>query len=166
MNKKELTIELIPSSTFYNNARNNISEIIWNKIRIQCYKKAKYKCEICGETGIEQSYEHKLECHEIWMFDDKEHIQRLIGLTCLCVLCHKVKHFGLSKLNGEEKIAIEHLMKVNNITKDQANFIISRAFNQWKKRSEHEWKLDISYLNQYLNNINKIKNDRNSKNKQ
>ena len=82
MNK--LIPELIPSNTWYNNVRSIVSKDEWDIIRRKSYKFANYKCQICGDSGINQGYKHPVECHEIWEFDDKNKIQYLIGFISLC----------------------------------------------------------------------------------
>jgi hypothetical protein len=47
---------------------------------------ANNKCEICKETGKTQGYKHNVECHEIWIYNDEDKIQKLIGLISLVQL--------------------------------------------------------------------------------
>lgn len=145
----KLTIELVPTTSFYSNVRSNVSKKEWDRIRKICYKKAKYKCEICDDTGLNQGYNHPVECHEIWSYDDINNIQSLEGLISLCPKCHKVKHTGLAFIKNEANIVLEQLIKVNNISVYEAEQYIEESFNIHKNRSKHDWKLDISYLENY-----------------
>lgn len=108
----KLTVEIIPSKSWYNNVRSNVSEKKWDIIRKKCYKEAGYKCEICGDNGLNQGQQHRVECHEIWNYDNKTKIQKLVGFISLCPLCHKVKHFGLAQISGDGEIAFHQLMKI------------------------------------------------------
>ncbi|MDJ0719126.1 MAG: hypothetical protein QNJ54_33680 [Prochloraceae cyanobacterium] len=44
--------------------------------------------------------------------------------------------------------AINHLAKVNNWNLSQALIYLFECFETWQKRSQYEWQLDISYLEQ------------------
>ena len=83
MKTPKLTCELIPTTTHYTNVRSILSQSIWDKLRKTSYKKANFKCEICGDTGINQGYRHNLECHEVWVYT-KDGVQLLKELVSLC----------------------------------------------------------------------------------
>lgn len=146
-----LTIELVPSTCWYTNVRSHVSEFTWDIIRKKCYRLANHKCEICGSTGKEQGYNHNVECHEIWYYDDVNHKQILTGLIALCPYCHKTKHVGLAQINGEKEIVINQLMKVNGMSREEAIKYITESFSIWKKRSEFKWETDITYIKKYIN---------------
>ena len=146
----KLTIELVPSTAWYSNVRSNVTKSEWDKIRRKSYAKAENKCEICGDVGTNQGVRHKVECHEIWEYNDKKHTQTLVGLISLCPFCHKSKHAGLASIKGELDIVINQLSKVNQMTKKEAKAYINRSFDTFNQRSQHEWELDISYLEEYM----------------
>lgn len=146
MKSNKLTIELIPRTSFYRNVRSNVSKQRWDELRKYCYQKANHKCEICGDTGKKQGYDHNVECHEVWDYDDKRKIQSLVRLIALCPKCHKVKHIGLAQINGEEDMCRMHLMKVNNISEFDADNYIEDSFQIWLERSDYDWQVDISWL--------------------
>lgn len=54
MENYKLTIELVPGTSFFNNVRSAVTTSEWNVIKKKCYKKAGYKCEICGDIEINQ----------------------------------------------------------------------------------------------------------------
>jgi hypothetical protein len=58
-----------------------------------------------------------------------------------------VKHPGLAKIKGESDIVIKQLMKVNDITKKEAEDYLKNVFNVWQIRSKSNWTVDITYLN-------------------
>lgn len=144
-----LIIELVPSSAWYSNVRSNVTVKEWDRIRKKSYSRANNKCEICGDVGKNQGVNHNVECHEIWEYNDQTLDQKLIGLIALCPLCHKVKHAGLAQIKGEEEVVINQLMKVNNMTRQEACDYIDISFDIWKRRSKYEWKLDITMLKRY-----------------
>ncbi len=152
MKELKLTIELVPKSSFYHNVRSEVSTAIWDKIRKFVYKRANYKCEICGEQGDR----HPVECHEIWEYFDArsdEGVQTLIKFIALCPRCHQVKHLGLSRIRGLEEQAIEHLININECTDEEASAYIDFSFEVWNERSQMEWEVDVRYLDKFLEEI-------------
>lgn len=151
----KLTIELVPLTSWYNNVRSKVSQEEWDIIRKKCYKNANYKCEICGGVGNKWP----VECHEIWEYDDKKHIQKLVGFVALCPSCHEVKHIGLAEKKGRLQHARNHLIGVNSmLCENEANIMIHLAFMKYEERSEHKWKVDVSYLDKFLGKQNNAKN--------
>lgn len=136
----KLEIELVPSSSFFNNLRSVLKKNEWDKIRKEVYKDAGYKCEICCGKGKN----HPVECHEIWEYDNG--VQKLVRLIALCPSCHTVKHIGLAKINGYFEVAIKHLCKINKISKSEAYNYVNNSFDVWHERSNSKWKLDLSYI--------------------
>jgi len=139
----KLTIELIPSTAWGKNVRSVVSEKDWQQIRTSIYRRANYRCEVCGSdrTG--------LQCHEVWEFIDTtngRHIQKLVGLVCLCVPCHQVKHFGRTTSVGREREARKHLARVNSWTPRQVEQHIRESLLLWNARCTVEWELDLSYI--------------------
>lgn len=151
--KPKLLVELIPTTCHFSNARTMVTAKEWDKIRFLSYAAADNKCEICSDTGKNQGYNHNVECHEIWEYDDKNHIQKLIGLISLCPKCHQVKHIGRTIAIGKEKDALNQLAKVNNWNIKQIQEHILESFEVHKERSKHEWTLDISILSEEPYNI-------------
>ena len=143
----KLTIELVPKTSWYTNVRSNVSKEQWDKLRNKCYFDAHYKCEICGGKGSKWP----VECHEIWDYDDTNHIQKLTGLIALCPDCHTTKHPGLAAIKGKHYIVMSQLTKINNMTDTKAACYLEECFNIWRKRSEHKWTIDISFIDNYLN---------------
>jgi len=135
----KLTIELVPKTAWYNNLRSQFTKEQWDFIRKYAYKRAGYKCEICGDTGDN----HPIEAHEEWHYNDKNHTMTLDKVTALCPACHQVKHIGLAKKRGKLDEAIEHFIKVNGCTKEFAITYINVRIGLWKERSKSSWTLDI-----------------------
>jgi hypothetical protein len=131
--KLKLGIESVPISAWGRSLANLLPRREWDDLRMQCYREANYKCEICGNTTLD------LEAHEVWRFDDKRAIMALAYIQCLCKLCHGVKHYGRSKVvDGKRyaKILIEHWCSIND--KTQADFAQHEAevFKLNKKRAD------------------------------
>ena len=148
-----LQIELVPDKCWFSNVRSNVSTRDWDIIRRQVYVKADYKCEICGGIGPR----HPVECHEIWSYDDKKHLQKLEKLQALCPLCHEVKHFGFATIRGFRNRALNRFMRINNLNLITAEDIIDAVRLQWESRSGIIWELNIDLLKDYGVDISSIK---------
>lgn len=151
--KPKLNIELVPKTCHFSNVRTCVSTAEWDKIRKLSYEQANHKCEICGDTGKNQGFNHNVECHEIWEYDEYNMVQRLVGLISLCPRCHMVKHIGRSIAIGQEEVCYRQLAKVNKWTQTQIKEHILESFRKHKILSMFQWKLDISMLSQEPYNI-------------
>lgn len=140
-----LTIELVPKTAWYKNVRSNVSKDDWERLKKIIFSRAGHKCEICGGWGSRWP----VECHEIFVYDDEHHIQKLEKLVALCPPCHEVKHIGLAGLRGRGSSAKAHLAKVNKWSIEDVELYIEACFELWYRRSCHEWELDLSYLEQF-----------------
>lgn len=149
----KLDIELVPKTLWFSNVRSIISKSDWDMIRKSTYKKANYKCEICGGIGNKWP----VECHELWYYDDENRVQTLTGLIALCPDCHRVKHLGRTSVFGNVDTSIDHFCNINNISNLDANRYIESVFEVWRERSKFSWKLNLDWL-EYNFNV-KIKLD-------
>ena len=141
----KLTIDLIPKTTFYSNVRSILPKSTWNKIRQKTLTDANNVCEICGGiTGF-----RGLDCHEIWEFDDINHIQKLIKFIALCNKCHEVKHIGKAQIDGNFNRARKWFKEINNLSELDVRNLIIEAFTTWGERSQYQWQIDISILEEY-----------------
>ena len=142
MKKLKLTIELVPASSWGNNLRSVLKPHMWKTIREEVYKKYNGKCAICKAKG-------KLHAHEVWEYDDDNHIQNLVGIIALCKLCHAIKHFGHTELEDakgkidKEKV-IRHFMKVNSCSREDFMKHKIEVQKEFEKRSRHDWQLNIN----------------------
>ena len=140
-NAIKLEIELVPSSAWWKNLRAKITEKEWDMIRHETYLKYGYMCGICGSKG-------RMNCHELWKYNDISHVQKLVGFIALCDMCHHVKHIGLAGiLASEGKLdygeVVRHFMRVNSCTSADFEEHKSREFMIWEERSRNKWKLDL-----------------------
>ncbi len=133
----KLEIELVPKTAWYSNLRTNIPKKEWDKIKDHSYSDANQKCAVCGKCG-------RLNCHEIWEYDDNKHIQKLKGFIALCNDCHMIKHIGFANIQASRRLLdmdklIEHFMKVNNVDRKIFNKHYEESFKIWRERSGHKW---------------------------
>lgn len=127
-----LEIQPIPVSSWGKSLANRLDKSDWNEIRFRVYREANYKCQIC------KGGKDTLHCHELWAFNDKAKIQRLVGFECCCQLCHDVHHFGRSTQvypADYVKRLIEHWCKVNGKTKSQFLAYERRIAERNRKRA-------------------------------
>ena len=149
MKKPKLTIELIPSTSHYKNVRTILPTKEWDRLRKASYKKANFKCQICGDIGTNQGYKHNLECHEIWAYQ-KDGTQLLKELVSLCPKCHQVKHIGRTIAIKKGKEAFKHISKVNKWDMKLVEAYVGSCFQEHKERSKIKWKLNVSILTEKL----------------
>lgn len=141
MRELKLTIGLVPKTSWYDNLREAVPKAKWDELRKTVYSEYDHKCGICGAEG-------RLNCHEVWEYDDENYVQRLNGFIALCTLCHFVKHIGLAsilaskgQLNFDE--VIRHFMGVNNCEREIFEAHQKAAWAQWRERSKHPWNVDL-----------------------
>ena len=138
----KLTIELVPSMSWYVNVRDKVSKDAWDQIRKQVYRKYNYRCAICGAKT-------SLHCHELWNYNDDTHVQSLKGYMAICEDCHHIKHFGHSKVMAERgdlniERVIDHFMRVNNCTREVFDEYLSKEMETWEERSQFEWQVELN----------------------
>jgi len=140
--RTRLTVELVPRTCWFSNLRSELSKDEWDRLRHAVFERAGGRCEVCGQRGSA----HPVECHEVWEYDDDEHVQRLAGLVALCPACHEAKHIGHASTVGRAGQARAHLARVNGWSMDMVELYLESVFEQWSRRSQHEWSLDLSWL--------------------
>lgn len=134
----------------------------WDKIRKMVYRQAGYRCELCGESGIDQGYRWPVECHEVWDLDFETNTQSLIGFIALCPRCHKVVHCSLTeilfadgKISKEEYAAIRNQFRKVNGLSEEYSIDDAIAKNICFHRDKHciDWTVNIDYANDFLEKI-------------
>ena len=135
-----LTFELIPEECWRANLRTFLTTEQWDIVRKDAYKNSGHKCSKCGAKG-------RLEAHEVWHYDDKKALQKLVGVTALCSSCHKVVHISRTFLVGEGELAEAHFKKVNACSQSDFHAELQRANEEYLKRNQVEgWTTDFSWL--------------------
>ncbi len=136
-----LSVELVPSTSWYSNLRKAMPQSEWDRLRRKVYADYGHKCGICGAKG-------RMNCHEIWVYNDDSQLQTLSGFIALCDLCHHVKHIGLAGiLAAEGKLdyekVVKHFMEVNDCGRKTFDEHKSVAFEVWRRRSRHSWTIAL-----------------------
>lgn len=138
-----LDFEMLPASTRGVNLRRMLTRSEWNRIRRAALREYSNRCAICGRSNA------RLECHEVWSFDDARHIQRLIGMIPLCAMCHHVKHIGMAgRLARAGRLdywrVVNHYCEVNGCSVDDFYRARDAAYRLVEQRSRHVWRVDVS----------------------
>ena len=81
---------------------------------------------------------------EVWHYEDKGHIARLIDIVPRCRLCHLIKHLGFAGILVKEgKIdpvtLAWHFVHVNGCDLKVFKRHKDAAVTLWKKRPKHRW---------------------------
>src|SRR5687768_1462300 len=145
-----LTVEMVPSTCWFSNLRSELSADQWDGLRRDVSERSGRGCEVCGQRGTA----HPVECRGVWEYDDKRHVQRLVGLMALCPSCHEAKHMGYASSIGRGGQARAHLARVNGWSMDDVELYLEMQFEQWSRRSQHEWSLDLTWLQQFGIEVN------------
>lgn len=141
MKMPKLHTELVPKTCFFTNVRSQVSKADWDWLRKETYKQAGYRCECCNRNG-------KMEAHEIWHYNDELSIQKLHGLICLCPMCHLTMHLGFAEVKGKLPQVLKHLATINEWTTEETTLYVEAVFEVWYQRSQKQWTLDLTFLDQ------------------
>ena len=136
----KLTIEPIPMTSWGLSLSNLMPREEWDKVRREVYQKAAYTCEICKRGDA------VMNAHEVWAFDDRKKVQKLVEIQCLCRRCHQVKHFGRSKAvfkSGYVEGLISHWCRINKKTRADFNKYEAEIRTLNKKRHEKDYRVFV-----------------------
>ena len=140
MKKYKLNFELVPEELWYVNLRSILRAQDWDVVRRDAYKRAGYKCRICGASG-------RMEAHEKWSYDEAKALQKLEDVLALCHECHEVVHVSRTYLTGRGAEAMSHFIKVNGCTQSDFHEELARVNAEYLQRNKiEEWTTDISWL--------------------
>ena len=140
MKEFKLTFEVIPEECWGHSLYHILSPADWDKVRKDAYRRAGYKCRICGAKG-------RLEAHEKWSYDEHNRLQKLEDVLALCHNCHEVKHISRTQLVGRGAEAMEWFMKVNACSQMEYHAVLGKANEEYLRRNRVEgWTTDISWL--------------------
>ncbi len=140
--RPRLDVEPVPATCLLSNTRSLMTEWSWRKLSQEVAADAGWQCEVCEGRGTS----HAVECHEMWLFDDARKAQRLMKLTALCPLCHRVKHYERSIETGHGDLVLGWLCRTNHWTLDHAQRYVAAFLEQFKSRSRYQWSLDLGAL--------------------
>lgn len=137
-----LTIELVPRPLWRKSLKQLLPRQRWDALRRQVYRQYHHQCQACGATDT------IMYCHEIWAYDDDQHVQRPEDLSALCELCHHCTHLGYAEKEAragklDMEALIRHLCRVTGFSPEDFDVLREAAFEQWAYRSEFTWTQDF-----------------------
>ena len=127
-----LSIEPIPASSCLASLAKLLPRRQWNRIRRSVYRRARYRCRICGQRD-------RLHCHEVWQYNEKNDRQRLLGFQALCRDCHDIKHILFVHGSQQRARFLQHFMTVNRVTREQAEEYLSAAYRKQRMFNQKQW---------------------------
>ena len=140
MKEFKLTFEVIPEECWGYSLYHILSPADWDKVRKDAYRRAGYRCRICGAKG-------RLEAHEKWRYDEENRLQKLEDVLALCHNCHQVKHISRTYLVGNGADAAEHFMLVNGCSQAEFHAALVKMNEEYSARNKIEgWVTDITWL--------------------
>ena len=134
----KLELEIIPDTTKYQNLKVAVPQTTWAKLSKDTRIRFNNKCAICGTT------QNQLNCHEVWEWNDKSWVQKLMALIPLCPLCHATKHNNSYLFPEHYKKCQTHFAEINHISLEDMDVkdYISTIERISYKRGTHYWVLD------------------------
>lgn len=148
MSKLCLTIEPIPSSSAMASVAKLLPRAEWDRIRRSVYKRAGYRCQICGRDA-------RLNCHEVWYHNERTGYQWLMGFEALCDDCHGVKHILSTRNRATFDRLANHFMEVNRVGYQEFQSYLRDTRLRQRELNKREW--HISFGN-YSFRIPSLKN--------
>lgn len=133
-----VVVDLIPSTAWHASLANILTPASWKKLRDAVVTQAG-GCEICGDWN-------RLECHELWGYDEMTGIARLKRFVSLCPDDHEIQHLGLARLRGRFPQAWERLVKINRLDQAEAKRYSDLMQDRYILRSKRTWRLDVGIL--------------------
>lgn len=137
----KLEIDAVPKTSWGISLKRKMPRAAWDKLRKQVHERNGSKCQTCGSK-------EKLHCHELWEFNDRSGVQRLVGLGTICNMCHHATHFGLATILAAQghldiNAVVAHFLKVNKCDSDTFEAHLAKARTTWERRSKRKWRLDF-----------------------
>jgi hypothetical protein len=134
----ELYVDVLPKGTNIS-LRRILNDTDFGRLRNLLVKRVAYRCEICSEECISSERKY-LEVCEMFSFNFSTQVQRLERLIALCKSCYTTTRLL------DKGLALEHLMEINGLDREDAKQHIYEAFDTWKSRSEIKWTVDMSLI--------------------
>jgi len=146
---RKLCIEVVPKTLWHKNLHTNLDRKEWDRVRRSIYRKYDYTCSVCGNRNT------TMHAHEVWAYDDEKQIQTLVDIVCLCSLCDRVKHIGLTQILAVQgkvswRETVEHYCRINQCDEATFNADHRMALHVHAIRSKFEWQQEIGDYSRFL----------------
>jgi len=132
MSKLRLAIGPMPASSAMASLAKLLPMPEWDRIRRSVYKRAGYRCQICGRDA-------RLNCHEVWYFNKRTGYQWLMGFEALCDDCHGVKHMLSVRNRATFDRLARHFTEVNRVGYQEFQSHLRDARQKQVDLNKREW---------------------------
>lgn len=137
----------IPATSWGSNLHHLLVPDQWEQLRRKTFAESGGHCEICG-------FWNGLECHELWEYHEPVlglsemvcGVQRLVRLMPLCKACHETYHLGFASMQGRIAPAGGRVGAYNRYTLRETKEYCDLNKENWQRRNEHPWALDLSCM--------------------
>lgn len=129
---------LIPRPLWGINAHGLLAWESWQQIRQNTFSRDMHCCVICSHKG-------RLECHEVFEYDDAAGIAILVRLESRCGDCHDCNHLGRLKVKEPEKFkdALRRIARINGMRPPEVIQLVKDAFQLHKTRTR-PWQVKVA----------------------
>ena len=135
-----LAVESIPYGSRRASLANLMPRAQWDRLRRSIYRKAHYRCQICGREG-------RMYCHEIWQYNDATSHQFLRGFEALCRDCHDTKHLFFIRSNWRRAVLFRRFLTVNRVSREKGIQHLVDVYRQQQKLNRKQWVVNYGEYN-------------------
>lgn len=137
----------ISNQSWFTSTSLHCSKRYWEQIGILLKGFHGCQCAVCDV----QKTEDEIDIQELWQFDDKRKIQKLVCYYPICINCQD-HSFMPSELDDDELQSFVQFFKdINGWSVEQSKDHIQNALSLKKSRDQSDWIVDVEYLVTELN---------------
>lgn len=143
-NHKKLTVCIMPRTQYIQFLHTEVYEQQWNYIASLCYHRASGVCEYC-------SSDENLVYHTAWKFENETKTVSVAGVELMCGRCYQAKSIDNLFIRPQtHDDLISHLIKVNDMSFNDAKNAVAQAYKDCIERSKVIWVMDVSKQKSWL----------------
>jgi len=153
MSHLRLAIEPIPAGSQLASLAKLMPRDHWDRLRRAVYRRAGYRCEVCGRPG-------RMYCHEVWQFNERTGCQWLRGFQALCCDCHDVKHVLFVRDDRNQARLLQHFVTINRLTCQQGRAYLQAARQRQSQLNQRDWIVNFGDYNLRMPSVKNIQHRR------
>ncbi len=142
VNEPLAILDPISNQSWFTSTPLHCSKRYWEQIEILFKEFHKCQCAICDA----QKSDDEIDVQELWHFDDKRKIQKLICYYPICINCQDYSYMPSDPGGEERQSFVDFFKTVNKWSADQANDHINQALALQKMRDQSDWIVDVAYM--------------------
>lgn len=147
INEPLAILDPISNQSWFTTTSLHCSKRYWEQIGILLKGFHQSQCAVCDV----QKTEDEIDIQELWHFDDKLKIQKLVCYYPICISCQDHSYMPNESDKEELESFVEFFKKVNKWSTEQAIEHINQALALQKMRDQSDWIVDVEYLVSELN---------------